>query len=165
MGNCFPPKPRIADGPLVSWLSQSPRLLDDHRLHTLQHRKPVHHPGSLVIHAARIRPMRNTAHAAATCGPKSHKAMPGLGYHQARVLRPGIAAHQPIATLGGSQSAVIGAGLAGDGEGAAEFFSASRPGCISALARQPMGSISSCGKASINASETSPRSRLKGGRS
>ncbi len=155
---CYDVRSRLTDpqlSPFRLHLGLSPR----------EHRKPIHHPGGLVIHAASIRPMRNAAHPAATRGPKPHKAMPGLGNHQARILRPGITPHQPIATLGGSQSAVIGAGLAGDGEGAAEFFSASRPGCISALARQPIGSMSSCGKASINVSEIRPRSRLKGGRS
>ncbi len=43
--------------------------LDHLGLRTGQHRKPIHHPGRLVIHAPRIRPMRNAAHAAATRGP------------------------------------------------------------------------------------------------
>jgi hypothetical protein len=89
---------------------------------------------------------------------------PGERVEIARVIEAGLAADEPVAAAFGPQAAVIGAGVSGDGEGAPEFPSTSRPGCMRVLARQPTASTSSCGSASSRSSGTRPRARRNGGR-
>jgi hypothetical protein len=75
------PKPDIVDFELTLSVRYAQPLRVERSVKATEHRKPIHHPGSLIIHAASIWPMRNAAHATATRGPKPHKAMPGLRNH------------------------------------------------------------------------------------
>lgn len=149
---CIPPKPDIAGALSALSFSQAPPFLIERCVDPAERCKGVNDPRRLVADAARIRPMRDPAHAAAARGPEPHEGVPRLGNGKPRVLCPGLTADEPVAAPFGSQAAVVGAGVSSDGEGAPEFPSASLPGCMRVLARQPTASTSSCGNASSRSS-------------
>jgi hypothetical protein len=94
----------------------------------------VHHPGRLIHHATRIRPVRDAAHAGMARQPQPHEVMPGRRHRMARVVWPLLIADQPGAAVRRGQSALEGDRIAGDDEGAGQFFAAVPPACINALA-------------------------------
>jgi len=61
----------------------------------------VHHPRRLIADAAGIRPVRDPTHPAAARRPEADEGVPALGDDEPRVLRPGLAADEPVAATFG----------------------------------------------------------------